>query len=79
MPRGVQEGDLPVLQGEHRLLGEDSDAPLPLQVLRIQEGVALLASLRERLGEGFVDFGGDPEALYEEAATASEEALSSYR
>ena len=39
---------------------------------------ALLASLRERLGEGFVDFGGDPEALYEEAATASEEALTEY-
>ena len=39
---------------------------------------ALLASLRTRLGEGFVDFGGDPEALYEEAATASEEALTEY-
>ncbi len=39
---------------------------------------ALLASLRERLGEGFVDFGGDPEALYEEVATASEEALTEY-
>ena len=39
---------------------------------------ALMISLRERLGDGFVDFGGDREALYEEAATASEEALAEY-
>lgn len=38
----------------------------------------LLTALRERLGEGFVDFGGDREELFEEAATASEEALSEY-
>ena len=39
---------------------------------------ALLRSLRERLGDGFADFGGDRETLYEEAATASEEALAEY-
>ena len=39
---------------------------------------ALLASLRERLGDGFVDFGADREALYEEAATTSEDALTEY-
>ena len=39
---------------------------------------ALLASLKERLGDGFVDFGGDREALFEEAATGSEEALAEY-
>lgn len=39
---------------------------------------ALLASLRQRLGEGFVDFGLPAGELYEEAATASEEALTEY-
>ncbi|MBD5161968.1 MAG: GTP-binding protein [Oscillibacter sp.] len=38
----------------------------------------LLSSLRQRLGEGFVDFGAAAEALFEEAATASEEALTEY-
>ena len=37
---------------------------------------ALLASLRQRLGEGFVDFGAPD--FQEEAATASEEALTEY-
>lgn len=39
---------------------------------------ALLASLTRRLGEGFVDFGASREAVWEEAATASEEALTEY-
>ena len=39
---------------------------------------ALFSSLRERLGDGFADFGGSREELYEEAATASEEALTEY-
>ena len=39
---------------------------------------ALLSSLRVRLGGEFLDFGMSPEALREEAATASEAALSEY-
>ncbi len=39
---------------------------------------ALLASLTRRLGEGFVDFGASRDAVWEEAATASEEALTEY-
>ena len=39
---------------------------------------ALLAALWERLGDGFVDFGGAPEAVFEEAATADEAALNEY-
>ncbi len=39
---------------------------------------ALLVSLKTRLGGEFVDFGMPPEALWEEAATASEAALSEY-
>ena len=38
----------------------------------------LLASLRQRLGDGCVDFGLPDDALFEEAATASEEALAEY-
>ena len=46
--RGVQQGDLPVRPGsavrqrKHRLFGKNGDAPLPLQVLRIQEGVPVV-------------------------------------
>ena len=38
----------------------------------------LLSSLKQRLGDGFVDFGLKGEALFEEAATASEDALAEY-
>ena len=40
--RRVQQGDLHPLQGEHRLLGEDGDAPLPLQRLGVQKGVLVV-------------------------------------
>ena len=39
---------------------------------------ALLASLQSQLSEYCLDFGGPQEALWEDAATASEEALSEY-
>ena len=39
---------------------------------------ALLAGLRARLDGGCADFGGDREALFEETATGSEEALTEY-
>ena len=42
MSRGVQQGDGHGLQGEHRLLGEDGDAPLPLLGVRIQKGVPVV-------------------------------------
>ena len=42
MARGVQQRGLLLLQGEHRLLGVDGDAPLPLQLVRIQEGVPVV-------------------------------------
>ena len=42
------------------------------------ERAGLLSALRAGLGEGFVDFSGPREALLEEAATASEEALTEY-
>ena len=40
--RGVQQCHRPFPQGEHRLLGEDGDAPLPLQVVGVQEGVLVV-------------------------------------
>jgi len=39
---------------------------------------ALLDSLRKRLGDGFLDFSGDLNALCEDAATSCEEALSEF-
>ena len=40
--RGVQQRGLLLPQGEHRLLGVDGDAPLPLQLVRVQEGVPVV-------------------------------------
>ena len=42
MARGVQQRGLLLPQGEHRLLGVDGDAPLPLQLVRVQEGVPVV-------------------------------------
>ena len=39
---------------------------------------ALLAQLKARLGDGFADFGAPEESVWEEAATADEEALTEY-
>ena len=38
----------------------------------------ILSSLRARLSEGCIDFSGSPDALQEDAATASEDALTEY-
>ena len=42
MARGVQQGDLYTGQRQHRLLGKNGDAPLPLQRLRVQKGVLVV-------------------------------------
>ena len=42
------------------------------------DAAALLAQLREKLDGGCVNFSGDEESLFEEAATGSEEALGEY-
>ena len=42
MSRGVQQGDGHGLQGEHRLLREDGDAPLPLLGVSVQKGVPVV-------------------------------------
>ena len=42
------------------------------------DAAALLAQLKETLDGGCVDFSGDEESLFEEAATGSEEALGEY-
>ena len=60
MARGIQQGDLRVLEREHRLLGEDGDAPLPLHGIRVQKGVLVVhpaqlpqgpAPVQQRLGQ----------------------------
>ena len=60
MARRVQQGDLRVRQGKHRLLGEDGDAPLPLHGVRVQKGVLVVhpaqapqgaALVQQRLGQ----------------------------
>ena len=61
MSRGVQQGDLHILQGQHRLLGKDGDAPLPFQSVGVQKGVGMVhppqppqrpAPVEQRLAEG---------------------------
>ena len=42
MAGGIQQGDLRIGQAEHRLLGEDGDAPLPLHGVGIQKGVLVI-------------------------------------
>ena len=42
MPRRVEKGDIRILPGEHRLLGEDGDPPLFLQPICIKEGVPVV-------------------------------------
>ena len=42
VPRGVQKGHRLISQPEHRLLGEDGDPPVLLQLFRIQEGVFVI-------------------------------------
>ena len=42
MARGVQQGHLHGGQGEDRLLGEDGNAPLPLQGVGIQKSVLMV-------------------------------------
>ena len=58
---GVQQGDGHGLQGEHRLFGEDGDAPLPLLGVGVQKGVPvvhpaqaaqLAAGVQKSLGQG---------------------------
>ena len=61
MAGGVQQGDLHFGQAEHRLLGKDGDAPLPLHGIGIQKGVLMVhpaqlfqaaAPIQQRLGQG---------------------------
>lgn len=61
MARGVQQGDLYTGQRQHRLLGKNGDAPLPLQRLRVQKGVLVVhpaqapqgaALIQQRLRQG---------------------------
>ena len=61
MAGGVQQGDGHGLQGEHRLFGEDGDAPLPLLGVGVQKGVPvvhpaqaaqLAAGVQKSLGQG---------------------------
>ena len=58
---GVQQGDLQMLQREHRLLGEDGDAPLLLHRVGVQKGVPVVhpaqlfqfsAGVEQSLAEG---------------------------
>ena len=42
MAGGVQQGDFQLPRLEHRLLGEDGNAPLPLQLVGVQEGVLVI-------------------------------------
>ncbi len=39
---GVQQGDFQIPGGQHGLLGEDGDAPLPLHGVRVQKGVPVV-------------------------------------
>ena len=59
--RGVQQGELPLPPAQPGLLGEDGDAPLPLLLLGIQKGVAVVhpaqpahrpGAVQHRLGQG---------------------------
>ena len=42
MARGVKQGQAPLPQRQHGLLGENGDAPLPLQAVGIEEAVAVI-------------------------------------
>ena len=61
MAGGVQQRHFRVSYGQQRLLGEDGDAPLPLDGIRIQKGVPVVhpaqlpqcpAAVEQRLGQG---------------------------
>ena len=64
MARGVQQGELGLRQGEHRLLGKNGDAPGPLQGVRVQKGVPVVhpphLPQRPRLVEHGLAEGGLP-------------------
>ena len=55
--RGVQQGQLGLGQGEHRLLGEDGDAPGPLQGVCVQKGVLVVHPAQLPQGPGLVEHG----------------------
>ena len=42
MPRRIQERDVQIFPREHRLLGEDRDPPLPLQLISVQKRIAVI-------------------------------------
>ena len=42
VPRRIQQRYLHLAQRQHRLLGEDGDAPLPLQLEGVQKGVLMV-------------------------------------
>ena len=42
MPRGIHQDDLPVVGFQTGLLGENGDAPLPLQIVAVQVGVSVI-------------------------------------
>ena len=55
--RRVQQRSLRLPKGEDRLLGEDGDAPLPLQRLRVQEGVLVVHPAQGADGAGLIEQG----------------------
>ena len=55
MARGIQQRQLPLRQGQHRLLGEDGDPPLPLQGVSIQKGVPVVHPPQLADGPGEVE------------------------
>ena len=40
--RGVQQRQLHIPKRQHRLLGKDGDAPLPLHSVRVQKGIPVV-------------------------------------
>ena len=59
MARGIQKGQLQLVRPEPGLLGEDGDAPLPLQGMGIQKGIPMVhpAQLPEHAGAKQQRFG----------------------
>ena len=54
MARGVQQRGLQLPQREHGLFGKDGDAPLPLQLLSVQERVPVVHPAQGAEAAGFV-------------------------
>ena len=65
MPRGVQKGESGACPGQLRLLGEDGDAPLPLQ-------------LRDKFDGGCLDFSAGLAPLQEDLASCDEALMDRY-